>query len=170
MNSSPDGLIEFTVPFDLENCRQRLDNRHERATFFAWDWQRRTHVKTRQTAPDTVEFTLKRIEKNDWFSWGSLAVVRGVMRELGSRQTVIIARPQIAYFWIFAPFVIILFAVAGMAIGVVSDPNATEENLPLMMVIFAVIGLGSLAFTWWWAHAQLQHLIGTLKEALGQWM
>ena len=52
-------MLEFTAPFDLETCRQRLDSRHERFKFFAWDWQRRTHVSTQQTTPDTVKFTLE---------------------------------------------------------------------------------------------------------------
>jgi hypothetical protein len=32
-----------------------------------------------------------------------------------------------------------------------------------------LLGVGSTVYAWWWAHAQARYLIGTLKEALGQW-
>lgn len=167
MNS--DQVLEFTTPFDLESCRQRLDNRHERPKLFAWDWQHRTYVHTRQTAPDTVQFTLKRLEKNEWVSWGSLSVVRGTMRALGNGQTVVIAHPQIADFWVFSPLMVTLMALVQMCLAALNDPHASAENIMLMVGPFALFSIGLTLLLWWWAHAQLRHLIGTLKESLGQY-
>jgi hypothetical protein len=119
-----DQMLEFTVPFDLDSCRQRLDNRHERPKLFAWDWSRRTYVHTRQTAPDTVNFTLKRLEKNEWVSWGSLGVVRG---DAGVRSRADGGHHSNAdrVSLDFCALVFILIALAGLWFVASNDPDAS---------------------------------------------
>lgn len=163
-----DNILEFTVPFDLDVCQQRLDNRHERPRFFAWNWQRRTWVKTRRRDANTCLFTLKRIEKNHWFSVGSLGVVKGYLRHLPNGQTIVLVEQHIAWLWIIMPLIVGAFWLWAM-LGISANPGSSEAPVTVLIVMFLALGPGMTGFFWWWAHNQIRMLIGTIKEAFGIW-
>jgi hypothetical protein len=157
-------VLEFVAPLPLDKCVRRLEARHEKMKWFAWDWQHRTLISVHQQDPDTYRFTMKRVQKNSFLPYGSLAMVRGYLRKLDGDHTVVLAEKHVVYFWLVMPLVALIGMIAAMLL--VNDPSATPANIRVMGVIAGAFGLGWLAISWWRVGAQMWELVATLKDAV----
>jgi hypothetical protein len=164
MNEDTLNVLEFVAPLPLDRCVRRLEARHEKMTWFSWDWQRRTWISVRQQDPNTYRFVMKRVEKNSWLATGSLAVVRGYLRRLDGEHTIVLAEKHIAYFWLMMPLVALIGLLAAMLLP--KDPNTTPADVRMMALLVTLFALGWLITFWWRVGAQMRALIGTLKEAV----
>jgi hypothetical protein len=159
-----DNVLEFVTPLPLDKCIRRLEARHEKTSWFAWDWQRRTWIGVRQEDPGTYRFTMKRVDKNSFFAQGSLVVVSGYLRRLDGDHTLVLAETRVVYFWLLMPVVALIGMLA--AITLADDPTTTPADIRLIAGIVAVFGLIWLLTSWWRIGAQMRELVGTLKEAV----
>jgi hypothetical protein len=164
MNETTSNVLEFVTPLPLNKCVRRLEARHEKMKWFAWDWQRRTWIKVHQQDPSTYRFTMKRVDKNSFLAQGSLVVVSGYLRRLDGDHTLVLAERRVAYLWLVMPLVAIIGLLA--AILLADDPATTPADIRLIAVVVAGFGVAWLLIAWWRVGAQMRELIGTLKEAV----
>jgi hypothetical protein len=164
MNEDTSNVLEFVAPLPLDKCIRRLEARHEKRAWFAWDWQRRTWISVREQELGTYRFTMKRVDKNSFLAQGSLVVISGYLRRLDSDHTLVLAEKRIVYLWLIMPFVALIGLLAAML--VVPDPSTTPADIQVMAVIAAVFGIAWLLIAWWQVGAQMRALTGTLKEAV----
>ncbi len=164
MDQQNSNILEFVAPLPLDKCVRRLEARHESMKWFALDWQRRTWISVRQQDPNTYRFTMKRIEKNSFIAYGSLAVVCGYLRRLDADHTLVLAEKHVAYLWLVMPLVAVVGFVVALLLA--DYPDTMTPVLRIFAALVAVFGLSGLAVSWWRVGAQMRELIGALKEAL----
>jgi hypothetical protein len=165
MSEQKSNTLEYVVPMPLEECVWRLEERHEKGSWFTWffPWQMRTWVHLRQEDPDTYEFGLLRVPKTRLFMDPrdiSPAVVRGFLRRSGPDSTAVQVRRYYSYLWtmfILAPLTVVVLALLLNVPGI-----GLTEICPVIGFAALCAGIG-----WLWAKAQMRVLVSVFKETIG---
>lgn len=160
--------VEFVSPFSLNNCKSRLEGRHEKATLLAFRWQTRTHVTVRQVDQETCTFTLKRVEKSAFSSMGSVVSVKGVLKKVDENRTLVTAEEKLSWFWFMAGSFLLGGVIGFMLFGSRFEggtPNIRDVALVVSAGIAGTAGI--MLLSWFYARNQTRVLMGILKDSLG---
>jgi len=162
---------EWIAPFSLDHCRQRLESRHEKATLFAFDYQRRITVHVSPQDDNTYHFKVRRVQKNDFVFTHSPATVNGTLRRIDDQRTQVMAASHVnplattlvpvIYGTMFA-----FFAAWTLYQPAEGSPITVEQVLVFALMLAAFSGI-SYVFLAYWIESQSRLLVGMVHEVLG---
>lgn len=144
-------IVEFVVDLPVEECRQRLEGQHEKASIFAPRGQTRISVSISSLDLHTYQFTIKRIGKSSFNDKIGMSGFKGALYALSPSSTSVSGQQYINWtFLVLAQFLIGFLSFSSLInVLILNSPSSLEQSLYLLLLM--VVNAISFILMYLWA-------------------